>query len=173
LPDFRRAYPDIELAIQTTARVVDLEGEDFDCAIRCGLGEWPDLEARLLFREMLVPVARPQPPPGPSSRWPIICARTRFQDWQVWRRATAADCPAPALWVENRAQALEAALAGMGVAITDARYVEELIAAGRLVALGPPVALAEGYYFVRRRQARNPRHVDCLGTWLQAQAASG
>lgn len=174
LPDFQRAHPDVELAIHTTMRVVDLGQEDFDCAIRHGQGEWDGLEARLLFRETLLPVVSPSLPSRPSARWPIIAARTRFGDWPLWWRATAQpqDCPSPVMMVENRAQALEAALAGAGVAITDARYVNGLIGSGRLAALGPSIPLAEGYYFVRRRQARNPRHVDCLGSWLQEQAAS-
>lgn len=173
LPAFQRAHPDLELAVLTTMRAVDLDREDFDCAIRHGKGEWEGLDSRLLFRETLVPVARPDLALGPSERWPIICARTRPADWSIWRRANAGprDGPQAGVTVENRAQALEAALAGAGVAITDSRYVADLLSAGRLRALGPAIALEDGYFFVRGPHARNPRYVDRLEDWLALQAA--
>ena len=63
-----------------------------------------------------------------------------------------------------------AALAGAGVVLTDRRYVGALAKERRLVLPGPPVVLSEGYYFVRKVGARNPRHVDCMLRWLVSQS---
>jgi DNA-binding transcriptional LysR family regulator len=172
LPDFQRAHPGIEIAILTTQRVVDFEQEDLDCAIRHGLGAWPDLEAKLLFRETLVPAAAPGLVLGSPSTWPIIRARVRYRDWAQWWHATreTGDMPENGIVVENRAQALEAALAGAGVILTDARFVDAHLASGRLTTLGPIVELDTANYFVRRKSARNPKNVDALERWLVEQA---
>lgn len=68
--------------------------------------------------------------------------------------------------VENRAQALEAALAGAGVVLTDARYLDTHLASGRLRVLGRAAELDTGFYLVRRRAMRNPRNMDALARWL-------
>lgn len=172
LPDFQRANPDIELAILTTQRVVDFEAEDVDCAIRHGVGPWPGLASRLLFRETLVPAASPSFTGRPPQAWPIVRARVRYRDWPRWWQATGAagEPPEGGMVVENRAQALEAALAGAGVVLTDRRFLDGHLASGRLVLLGGVVELEQGNHFVRRLRPRNPRHLDRLEQWLLAQA---
>ena len=60
LPPFQVRWPRIELSIATTRRAVDFAAEDWDCAIRHGLGAWPGVAATLLFKETLVPVATPE-----------------------------------------------------------------------------------------------------------------
>ncbi|MFG1372291.1 LysR substrate-binding domain-containing protein [Xanthobacter oligotrophicus] len=171
LPDFQRAHPGIEIAVLTTQRVVDLDEEDVDCAIRNGSGAWPDVAATLLFRETLVPVAAPGLALGPASSWPVIRARARYRDWPLWWQGAGqgGTVPGSSIVVENRAQALEAALAGGGVVLTDARYIGGHVASGRLQVLGPAVELDTGNYFVRRKVSRNQRHVDALERWLVEQ----
>src|SRR6516164_1104543 len=44
---FAQCYPDIEIAVETGARPVDLKREPIDLAIRHGLGKYPGLEATL------------------------------------------------------------------------------------------------------------------------------
>ncbi len=121
LPRFQQPHPAIEISVLTTQRVVELEAEDVDCAIRHGSGDWPGVDATLLFRETLVPAAAPALPLDlpPSSGWPVIRARARFRDWPRWWQASGQKGPPPegGIVVENRAQALEAALAGAGVVL--------------------------------------------------------
>lgn len=59
IAQFQERHPQIEVAIATTTRPVDLGAEDMDCAIRHGYGAWKGLAATLLFQETLVPVAAP------------------------------------------------------------------------------------------------------------------
>ncbi|WP_063778852.1 LysR substrate-binding domain-containing protein [Bradyrhizobium sp. LTSP857] len=169
LPEFRALHPDIEVALTTTRRVIDLEAEDIDCAIRYGLGRWSGLTAALLFRETLAPVAAPiadQNLDGSS----IIRARSRFRDWSLWWTASRrAGKPSDGgLVVESRAQALEAALAGGGIAMIDMAYLEAHLSSGRLRLLAPPVTLDEGYYLVRRPVGRNDRLVSAFEDWILA-----
>jgi DNA-binding transcriptional LysR family regulator len=167
LPAFRAAH-----------RPVDFAVDDVDCAIRHGRGRWPDLSSALLFRETLVPVAIPQIAARVANRRAdrrfhaetLIVARSRALDWPVWwRHAGLAGAPRlDGLTVETRAQALEAALAGVGIAITDEAYVANHLAAGRLERLsGQRVLLSEGYYFVHRPQPKNTRLVGAMRSWLE------
>ncbi|ATQ58336.1 LysR substrate-binding domain-containing protein [Paracoccus yeei] len=172
LRDFQARHPDIDLAVSTTQRVIDFDQEDVDCAIRHGHGQWEGLRSAFLFRETLVPAAKPglfgERPP----EWSTIRARSRFQDWTRWWRGTDQHGTPPmrGVVVETRSQALEAALAGAGVVLTDRRYLSSLLAEGRLVTLGPSVELPEAYFFVHRTSVRNPRLVDSMRHWLISEA---
>lgn len=168
LREFQALHPDIDLVVTTTQRVIDLDHEDVDCAIRHGDGQWEALQSTLLFHETLVPIAVPGLYGEKPNEWPPIRARTRFQDWPRWWRATnqSGSPPPDGVVVETRAQALEAALAGAGVAITDRRYLDAILTEGRLAILGPSTELPEGYYFVRKTRVRNARHVEDMLQWL-------
>jgi DNA-binding transcriptional LysR family regulator len=138
----------------------------------------------LLFKETLVPVAAPGVAAqlgelGKAARWRSvkpIYARSRFLDWSVWQRH-AGDVgvkPEGGVVVETRAQALDAALAGAGVAIIDAAYIPRHVAEGRLLPLArEPVQLAEGYYFVQGVAVRNERALYALRDWLSDMASAG
>jgi DNA-binding transcriptional LysR family regulator len=161
---FQAAHPKIEVAILTTTRAVDLGGEEFDCAIRHGRGGWKGVDATLLFRETLMPIAAPAVAERLTAGWhgaPLIRARSRFMDWQNWQSHWQKQDPMPArrikwLTVETRAQALDAALAGAGVALMDMAYIGTAVADGRLATLAErPLRLPTGYYFVHAPEARN------------------
>jgi DNA-binding transcriptional LysR family regulator len=82
---------------------------------------------------------------------PLIRARSRFMDWSRWQQADGTLAKKPAKWltVETRAQALDAAIAGAGIALTDMAYIGPHLAEGRLKMLAErPLQLQTGYYFV-------------------------
>lgn len=174
LAAFQRQHPNIDLTVATSQDVVDLDNADFDCAIRYGLGSWPGVDAKLIFRETLTPANSADCVAVPEAYWSIIRARTRPGDWRTWWGATNQIAPLPSrgLVVQNRAQALDAALAGAGVALTDYRYLEPHIAAGRLRAVGPTIHLDEGYFLVRRARSRRSIQIDALEQWLIQSAVA-
>lgn len=172
LADLQRQHPNIELSISTTTRVVDLACEDIDCAIRHGRGDWSGLRATLLFHETLLPVAHPDIT-GLFSKNALIRARSRFRDWNRWWQGSGAphEPPDRSVIVEVRAQAIDAVLSGVGVAVMDRAYVEPHIKAGRLHALGTTITLPEGYYLVTSDtlQSRS-ESLRLLESWLVGQA---
>jgi DNA-binding transcriptional LysR family regulator len=163
--EFQAQHPQIEVVISTTTRAVDLRVEDVDCAIRHGRGAWKGLASTLLFEETLMPIAAGAVAGRISSNtrqgWrgiPLIRARSRFMDWTRWLEANRALANKPAKWltVETRAQALDAAIAGAGIALTDMAYIGPQVAEGRLKMLAErPLQLQTGYYFVHPADARN------------------
>jgi DNA-binding transcriptional LysR family regulator len=172
---FQAQHPRIEVAILTTTRAVDLAEEEVDCAIRHGRGGWKGVDATLLFRETLVPIASPavaaRCKTGTKPGWqgaPLIRARSRFMDWANWQKQDRMPAGRRIKWltVETRAQALDAALAGAGVALMDMAYIGAAVAEGRLQTLAErSLRLPTGYYFVHRREARNLHLLTLLRDW--------
>ena len=118
LPDLQARHPHLQLSLSTSIQAVDLSTEDFDCAIRHGMGAWPNLDCSLLFREALVLVGVPQLISRIRNhdlslslrRTRIIQARSRPQDLAQWWQGAGLTGPLPrsSLVVENREQALAA-----------------------------------------------------------------
>jgi DNA-binding transcriptional LysR family regulator len=173
---FQSQHPKIEVAILTTTRAVDFAGEEVDCAIRHGRGGWKGVDATLLFRETLMPIASPAVAGRFKAGWqgaPLIRARSRFMDWQIWQNNWQKQDRTPAgrrirwLTVETRAQALDAALAGAGVALMDMAYIGNAVTEGRLAMLAErPLRLPTGYYFVHAPNARNLHLLTLLRDWV-------
>jgi DNA-binding transcriptional LysR family regulator len=176
LADFQARHPRIEVAISTTTRAVDLGGEDIDCAIRHGRGEWKGLTATALFQETLMPIAAPPVAARLRSRSghgvPLIRARSRFMDWSRWQKTKHA-FPKSLKWltVETRAQALDAAIAGAGIALMDMAYIGPHVAADRVRMLAEtPLQLSTGYYFVHAPRAKNLHLLTLFRTWVAETA---
>jgi len=181
LPDLQACHSHIQLSILTTTRAVDFSSEDFDCGIRHGIGPWPDLECTLLFRETLVLVGLPAlvdklREDNLISRLgsiAIIQARTRPHDLSQWWRGIGqvGRPPRSSLTVDNRALALAAALAGVGVTLVDPQYIEGPSPMSALArAPGNAVPLPEGYFFVVPERNKGRRNINLLATWLAAEA---
>jgi DNA-binding transcriptional LysR family regulator len=171
LPEFQARHPRIEIAIFTSTRAVDFKTENFDCAIRHGRGNWKGLASTLLFKETLMPIASPAVADrmrAKAGSAPLIRARTRFADWSKWQKDGQGFSKEPAKWltVETRAQALDGALAGAGVALMDMAYIAAHLADGRLKALAErPLQLPTGYYFVDAPSARGAHLLKLLRDW--------
>ena len=70
------------------------------------------------------------------------------------------------LTVETRAQALDAAISGAGVALMDMAYIATPVAEVRLRKLAEhPLPLPTGYYFVNVPNARNLHLLNHLRDW--------
>ena len=168
---FQAQHPRIEVAILTTTRTVDLAGEEVDCAIRHGRGGWKGVAATLLFRETLMPIASPAIAGRLTADFhgaPLIRARSRFMDWQNWQKQDRVSAGRRIKWltVETRAQALDAAIAGAGIALTDMAYIGTAVTEGRLQTLAArPLRLPTGYYFVHRPKAKNLHLLTLLRDW--------
>lgn len=161
LPNFQRLHPDIEVRISTSIHPVALEREGFDCAIRFGTGDWPQLEVERLFAEQLAPVCSPALLQGANglsrprdlAGHRLLHAKLRPDDWAMWLHTAGAEGagvegidPASGAVFETRNLAIQAALQGYGVAVVDPRLVSEDIAEGRLVRPFEMTASGNGAY---------------------------
>ena len=99
-------------------------------------------------------------------------AEPRDRDWQRWLAAAGVPALEPRGWLTfaSSSHALEAAIAGLGVAIGHTPFVIDGLAAGRLVA---PLALevdGEGDFFlVAARAKADRRKIAQFRDWLLAE----
>jgi LysR family glycine cleavage system transcriptional activator len=182
LSRFQSASPSVELYISTTTRVVDLDAEGIDAAIRFGKGDWPRTQAERLHQELLLPVAHPalaaklrNNTPGAIAELPLVHARTLRADWELWLRAAgdARSVPRAGSIMESRGNAILAAIAGVGAIVVDPIFIKDDLAAGRLVRLSDiAVQRPEGYWIVwsASRVPRGP--LRQFITWLKAEFAA-
>lgn len=180
---FNALHPGIEVRVEASAAVVDLQRSHVDVALRHGLGEYPGLDVRPLMAPVLVPVARPGLlAPGLDIRQPADCLRHPLlhdierADWPLWLAAhgVATDATAQAgTAYEDDFLLIRAAEAGQGLALVPREYAREEIAAGRLVqVLDHPWPARFAYYVVTRPGATRRPEVGAFVDWVMAEAGT-
>lgn len=142
---FQADHPEIEVKLMTT-RGQDAQSFDFDqvdLAIWYGRGHWPNVACERLMSEELVPVCspellegeRPLRSPEDLRSATLIHVLIRIGQWRNWLDAAGVEGidPERGPKFQNTPLALEAAMAGMGVAIANRAFVADHLRDGRLV----------------------------------------
>jgi DNA-binding transcriptional LysR family regulator len=188
LPRFRARHPEIEIFISADNRILDLDRERIDLAVRyCPEAAAPPGALRL-FGERLQPVCSPALASDPSRplRQPqdlarhvllhIDDTRARFPwlTWSQWFAAIGETEPAGAGSVRfNQFDLLiQAAVDGQGVALGRSPLVDRFIADGRLVApfRGKLYTTSRAYFVVQGRDAAKRPEAQAVVAWLAAEA---
>jgi LysR family glycine cleavage system transcriptional activator len=177
LADFRKHEPDIEVRITTGGAAAPF-GDDWSCGITLGDGEWPGLVAEPLFAADLMPVCAPRlasqlKRPGDLRGPSLLRVAHSPDDWPLWLKAAGiARVSARGPVFQYYGQALQAAVDGLGVAMGIRPYIDDDLAAGRLVA---PFALSvpKGmrWYLVYRRFQTEQRDFAAFRRWIIRAAA--
>jgi LysR family glycine cleavage system transcriptional activator len=178
LADSQREQPDIEVRIATGGAAAPF-GDDWSCGIKLGDGGWPDLVAEPLFAADLLPVCapllaaqlkRPGDLRGPS----LLRVAHAAEDWPLWlKTAGVGRVTARGPEFQYYGQAQQAAADGLGVAMGIRPYIDDDLAAGRLIA---PFALTvpKGmrWYLVYRGFRAEQRDFAAFRRWIVRAAAS-
>jgi LysR family glycine cleavage system transcriptional activator len=177
---FQMAHPNMPIRLTPSRHIVDFRREPVDIAIRYGDGEWPGLVAERFLAGTLVAVCSPGLlPEGKSTLEPEDLNRinllhdTDYEEWRNWIRFNGWE----GIDVERgdvfgmTTLTLEAALAGLGVALMVEKFVEDEIAAGRLVGLFQTAEYTQaGYYLVYREHDAERANVAAFIDWLHSEA---
>lgn len=177
LTDFRKDEPDIEVRITTGGAAAPF-GDDWSCGIKLGDGEWPGLVAEPLFAADLVPVCAPRlaqqlKRPGDLRGPSLLRVAHSPDDWPLWLKASGlARVTARGPEFQFYGQALQAAVDGLGVTMGIRPYIDDDLAAERLVA---PFALTvpKGmrWYLVYRSFQTGQRDFAAFRRWIMRSAA--
>jgi LysR family glycine cleavage system transcriptional activator len=178
LADFRSVQPDIDVRITTGGAAAPF-AEDWSCGIKLGDGDWPGLLAEPLFAADLLPVCAPRlalplKRPGDLRGPGLLRVAHAAEDWPLWLKAAGvARLTARGPEVQYYGQALQAAVDGLGVAMGIRPYIDDDLAAGRLVA---PFALSvpKGmrWYLVYRSFQTEQRDFAAFRRWIVHAAAA-
>ncbi|AWM87199.1 transcriptional regulator GcvA [Microvirga sp. 17 mud 1-3] len=179
---FQQLHPGIAVQIDINQQIVDFSKHDFDLGIRSGTGNWPGLEAHLLFPNQFTPVCSPDlarraclREPEDLLQLPLIAPSDPW--WQDWFTAAGVSC----VDLSSRpdfslgAQQFEgmAAMAGQGVALINPFFFRADLAAGRLVQPFDLVVTAErSYWVVYPKARRRAPKIQAFRDWLMSEVAS-
>lgn len=179
LADLERSHPDLEVNLVTTTRVVDLERENIDLAIRRGAGGWDHAITTPLLREQIVPVMshkladelKETPLPEVLKTQRLLANSTVDAEWDAWCQARGYEPPETSqrYSLETYELTIQAAQDGLGIALGRRPLVDPLLSAGILVApFDVPDADNIGY-FVARASASMRSDVKRFHDWLLTQ----
>lgn len=179
LSDFMRHNPTVELRIDSSSRIVDLNREGIDVAIRYGQGNWPGVDAEPLCREEVFPVCSP----GVAStlmriddlqRTVLLHGEIR-EDWWMWLKAAGhgqIDARRGPKFTEA-SSLIRAALDGLGVALGRTLLVAHDLSAGRLVApFETRLPACCGYWLITSRHAPGNLPYPQFRSWLLDQISA-
>lgn len=171
-------HPDIDLQLLANTRLVDLDREQVDLALRFGSGGWSGVESRWLFAEQLIPVCAPGYLPheaGPDDaaalrRARLIVNDTDPDEWTAWTAARGMAAPEleSALRFAEGDQVLRAADNGLGLAMGRRPVVDPYLRAGSLVApFGATERDDQACYLCYSPRREMPPHVAAVAEWLE------
>jgi LysR family glycine cleavage system transcriptional activator len=184
---FLERYPDADVRIDVSDRLVDLSREEIDFGVRFGRGEYPGLRADRLFDETIFPVCSPALLAGPRPLkqprdlrhhtlihvdWQAQWAT--WPDWRMWLLAAGLrDLDSQhGLHFTQTSIALQAAIDGQGVALCESTLVAGDLASGRLVrpfemSIKGPAEF--GYYALTSPTETRPL-IKAFRDWVVAEA---
>lgn len=177
VPAFHRANPLMDLRLHATDDVVDLKSGTADAAIRYGRGDFPGLQAELLFQDVFAPVCSP----ALKLRRPQDLTKHTLIHFE-WRRAGRKN-PVWSRWLEqaglpqlrpkadlfftDESQAIQAAIAGHGVALVSLVLTRAELAREILVQPFGPTLDGYEYHLVYLPQAAE--RITALRTWIKGE----
>jgi LysR family glycine cleavage system transcriptional activator len=182
MADFRRLHPGIDLQLQASDDVVDLRSTAVDIAIRYGRGPYPGLIAEPLFTDHFAPVANPRigvRSMADLARVPLIHfdwkrAQPENPTWERWFVAAGIAGPPSAgqLRFSDEGHAIQAAVAGHGIALVSQALITDELAAGHLVQAFGPVIAGHTYHVAVNNERSPSASAQAVVAWLKAQTAA-
>ncbi|MBZ4419067.1 transcriptional regulator GcvA [Myxococcus sp. RHSTA-1-4] len=177
---FRAACPGLDLSLHASDDTVDLRDGGVDLAIRYGRGVYPGLRSELLLQDRFAPVCSPRlgvRAPADLGKHPLLRFEwRRVEDdtptWPRWFAAAGRPYRAPGgtLVFSDESHAIQAAIAGQGVALASLVLVAEELASGALVQPFGPELDGFAYHVVHREPARDAERITAVRRWLLREA---
>jgi len=189
LPHWRKTHPQVSLEVIGTDKVLDLRDGDADVAIRYARAMPTDLHAQEIFRDSFFPVCRPNLLPDGTIRrpaellqYPLIHFDWTSRDpeaptWSRWlATARAVDPDLPDIdkpWdlsFREELHAIDAVVAGQGIAVCSDIVVSRELKSGTLVKAHNLSLPGYGFYIVHvPGHARQPT-IEAFSAWIRSPA---
>jgi len=176
-PSFAEQHPAIAVHFTTRLHPFDFAGEDLDAAIHYGEAHWPGcLFDHLMAEQVLVVCSAAYKKkhrlhkPADLRGATLLQITTRpqaFSEWFAQQGVTGIDGRRGPRF-EHHAMVLQAAVAGLGVAVLPAFVVEAELAAGRVVEpfAGTRARTGKGYWLCYPERRRELPALVAFRSWL-------
>jgi LysR family transcriptional regulator, glycine cleavage system transcriptional activator len=180
-----RELPDVDIRIDATDELVDLEAADVDVALRLCRAEQAPREAVELMTAALTPALAPslleraggRLEPSDLGRFTLLMLEDTTENamddtWERWFRLAGVPLPAnaPRLVFNFVDQSMQAAVRGQGIVLARTTFLRDFVERGELVA---PIALRMPsrfrYYMLTHPGRRGEPHVRAFCEWIIRQ----
>lgn len=178
LPDFTARHPEIDLHILATERISGFQADGVDVAVRYGNPPFGTaLSAELLFEQEIIAVCSPRlipqgEEPGRAedlSRFLLLHDVHNFWPEFIERHLGGGSSTAfRGVSFSQTSHAIEAAIAGQGIALATRSFVAGDIEAGRLRRLFSGSLRGPAHFYFVRPRYRKSEPVDKLRSWLMS-----
>lgn len=181
LARFRELHPNITVHLAERMESFVLAGSGFDAAIHFEHPAWTGMRTHRLLHETLVPVCHPgllDRGTGAVSldELPRLHRRQNPDAWQSYAQETGIVLTNPAVGAryDLHGMLIEAALAGLGVALVPRLYIETELAEGRLVAPWPDgKSISKTFCLILPEPIRlSDGPIQVFANWLLKEATS-
>jgi LysR family glycine cleavage system transcriptional activator len=181
LYEFARAHPEIDLRFSATLRMMDFDRDEVDVAIRFGVGPDEGLWSYPLRNEWLTPVMTPElaekyTTPESLTEAPLLFDEslhfiTPPCDWPAWFASQGIDfAPSHGAHFSQADHAVDAALAGVGVALGRRAVVVTDLHAGRLVApFKTAIGIQGRFRFVCAKGTEDRPQIKAFREWFMGE----
>jgi LysR family glycine cleavage system transcriptional activator len=176
MPDFAAEHPEVRVHLSTRVGTFDFDAVGFDAAIHHGRAVWPGARLDELLREEVLVVCRPDLAaqllePADLLSQPLLQMESRRHAWRSWFHqfeVASGDVFRGPLF-EHHLMVIQAALAGLGVALLPTILIEDELASGALVSPFPDRRMrgAQGYYLAYPEANRSLPGLVAFREWLQ------
>lgn len=177
---FQVANPEMAVRMLPDDTLVDFAAAEVDVGIRTGHGDWPGLDAELLFRINFTPMCSPaflERHGGSIAAEDLLNLDLIGPDdpwWGVWLREAGVELPneLPRRGIRLGYQANEghAAMAGLGIALLTPFFWRNDLAEGRLVRPFKQLSTRGwGYWLVSAEHRRMVPKIKRFREWLLAE----
>ena len=181
LADFTARYPEVDISIETSSRIVDFNVEAFDANICVGDGRFDGLDVHHLADLRSTPIAAPHladrlrlKKPADLQRATLIHVTTFPKAWSEWLEAAGAPKlkPVRTIAVDTFVPAIQAAEQGAGVALGMDLFIAERERQGTIRRLFPVDSPTGSYWIVHTPESRRNRALQLFKRWLLAELTS-
>lgn len=175
-PTFLEDHPDVTVSFVTKTTQFDFNTERVDAAIHFGVPDWPGAHCTYLMGEDVVPACAPQLVAGSTylslehiRDLPLLHLESRLDSWKAWFSANNLVLPnvQKGILFEQFSLAIQAAVAGLGVALLPKFLIKKEIECGELVSLSKgSIKTDTGYYLVTPQERADVPPVVQFREWL-------
>ncbi|MEO0371733.1 MAG: LysR substrate-binding domain-containing protein, partial [Pseudomonadota bacterium] len=171
LPAFSARHPNVDLRILATERTSSFASDGIDLAVRqTSSSVGASLQVWSLFRSEVIAVAAPEYANIPLGAAPKL--HDTHDLWGPFCKALGLAAPDDrGMRFSQTALAIDAAMAGQGVALASRFLVEHDLKAGRLVQVsGASLDEENEFVLLAKRNRKRTPHVDHVIDWMLAEA---
>lgn len=178
LMGFQLQHPDLELQISTSVQPVDFDIEDVDIGMQRAAQPDPGLHASAIMDERGILVCAPSLWAGRQAKlselksMTLLRSANRLDDWSLWFKGMNTSEFTSAIHIDFSFSLLmyQAALEGVGPCIAQPEFVEDDLAAGRLISPFPQVILTgRKQFLVCPERLRHDPAVASFFSWVQSK----